>query len=71
MNDDDTESASDFDAVDYENPDKVQKTSEKNLSSHMTMQEIAGKVPESMLINIDYNKFVVDGCGWEKVQQNQ
>ena len=34
----------------------------------MDVAEIAGKIPESLLVNVNYKKFVVNGLGWEQLQ---
>lgn len=34
----------------------------------MDLAEIAGKIPESLLVNVNYKKFVVNGLGWEQLQ---
>ena len=34
----------------------------------MDLAEIAGKIPESLLVNVNYKKLVVNGLGWEQLQ---
>jgi hypothetical protein len=32
----------------------------------MDIAEIAGKIPESLLVSVNYKKLVVNGFGWEQ-----